>query len=56
MQGEQPPVDSLWTLYTPPLAGQTGTSLSPGPKKQRIEAKDLERIPRRSCHQHNPSA
>ena len=32
----------VWTMYTPPLAGQTAASLSPGSKKQRIEAKNLE--------------
>ena len=33
----------VWTLYTPPLAGQTATNLSPGPRKQRIEAKKSRR-------------
>ena len=46
----------VWTLYTPPLAGQQPPTSPPGPKKQRTEAKYLEEISRRSCHHHNPTA
>ena len=48
------PVRTLSTL----TFGRTNSrqTLPPGPKKQRIEAKVLERIPRRSCHHHNRNA
>lgn len=55
MQAEQPPVDRVWTMYTPLWKDNRATfPIHLATETSETRRKNLQKIPPRSCHQHNP--